>query len=118
MVGGVSGGISRAVDSLLEMQVDVVQIVGLSIGGIIGWKAALHGLQNERLICISATRLRYEIERPETDILLLFGENDKYSPPSTWANGLDIQPQIIPGKGHEIYHDAALIKQIVCTKED
>lgn len=76
----INGGIDKGVNSLLDKKLTSDLIIGCSIGGLIAWKAMLQGLKAEKLIAISATRLRYEINKPEGDLTLYYGEEDPYKP--------------------------------------
>lgn len=102
----VNGAIEKAVNRLIEMFQDTISVLGFSIGGTIAWKANLKGLKVNQLICVSATRLRNETEKPDAHIDLYFGENDKDQPNSTWFKTLNIKPHTIENQGHEIYKDA------------
>jgi len=54
----VNGGIEIAVNKLLELEKKECNILAFSIGGTIGWKAALSGLKIKNLYAVSSTRLR------------------------------------------------------------
>ncbi|MEL6944601.1 MAG: alpha/beta hydrolase, partial [Bacteroidota bacterium] len=68
-----------------------VSILAFSIGGTIAWKAALKGLKIKSLWAFSATRLRYEVERPNIPIQLFFGQKDEYRPSSNWFDRREIE---------------------------
>ena len=101
----VNGAIEKAVDKLIEMFQDNINVLGFSIGGTIAWKANLKGLKVDRLICVSATRLRNETEKPLSKIDLYYGKDDNYQPDSTWFKTLSIKAHIIENQGHEIYKE-------------
>lgn len=105
-------GIETAVKELLRLEQDPLNILGYSIGGTIAWKAGLKGLQIIHLYAISATRLRFEIEKPDCKIVLLFGEHDTYSPHLDWALNLDLTLKIIKDGEHKTYMDPKTIKKV------
>lgn len=111
----VEGGIDRAVDVLLKKEIAPLQILAFSVGGTIAWKANLKGLPVQKLYAISATRLRYETKRPNSNICLYFGAEDLYRPDQTWLENMNLTYQIITQKGHSIYKEPAIAKMI-CTK--
>ena len=80
-----SFGIEKAVATLLNKEKEPFHLIAFSIGGTIAWKAALLGLPLISLHAISATRLRYEVTIPTIDIVLYFGEEDKYKPTKDWC---------------------------------
>lgn len=96
-------GIDKAVENLIKLEKEPLLIIGFSIGGTIAWKAALNGLKVEYLILLSATRIRYETEKPNTKISLIYGENDLYQPDNLWFDKMKITPKIIKNEGHEFY---------------
>ncbi len=108
----VNGGIDRAVEKLLQLEHLEVSCVGFSVGGLIAWKAALQGLNIKQLISISATRLRYETQKPSTDIQLFFGDQDPYRPTQEWLEAMDVNYQLLAG-GHEIYKESGFIKDFI-----
>lgn len=108
-------GISQAVDKLKTLETGKVDILAFSIGGTIAWKAALGGLDVKRLFIVSATRLRYETEKPNCTIHLFYGEKDPYNPPNSWFKKNGLKPEIILEGGHEIYKNEAVIN-ILCER--
>lgn len=109
----VSGSIDIAVDKLLEKEKNEVNVLAFSIGGTIAWKAILKGLKVNNLFVVSATRLRYEIEKPNCKIYLFYGENDIYKPKLTWFEHLGILVKEIKNKGHEVYKEATFSNMLV-----
>jgi len=99
----INGGIDAAVNKLLVLENEKIDILAFSIGGTIAWKAALKGLVVGNLITLSATRLRYEIEKPICDLQLIYGENDIFKPNENWFKNMNISPVIIPNKTHDFY---------------
>lgn len=108
----VRGGIERAVDALCTREQGAVSILAFSIGGTIAWKAGLRSLQVKNLYAVSATRLRYETQKPLVNIKLYFGEHDLYQPSGTWFEKMNIDHQIFENQGHQVYSKGHYIKQI------
>lgn len=96
-------GIEKAIQNLLKLEKKEVTILAFSIGGTIAWKAALNGLKVQKLIALSATRLRYETEKPNCDIDLYYGENDRFQPKKDWFNMMNIEPIFLENKEHDFY---------------
>ena len=109
----VSGGVDKAVSKLVEKEKDQVNILAFSIGGTIAWKAILKGLKVNNLFAVSATRLRYETEKPNCNIHLFYGEEDVFKPNEKWFQQLDIVKKEIKNKGHEMYKEKAFSNTIV-----
>ena len=88
-------------------------IIGFSIGGTIGWKHALHH-SIEKLICVSATRLRFESKRPPCPISVCYGENDINQPNPRWYDLFDpaLSKLVIEGD-HSIYKNDEMVEKIV-----
>ena len=112
----ITSGIDLAVKNLLKTFQEEVDILAFSIGGTIGWKAALAGLKVRHLYTISATRLRYETQKPSSKISLVYGGLDAYRPDENWFENMGISEYIIFEKeGHELYHKNKRIEQICKT---
>ena len=108
----IDNGINIAVENLLEYESQSINILAFSIGGTIAWKAALKGLKIENLFAISATRLRYETEKPTGKIELFFGENDGFLPDAEWFEKLNIKKYIVPNHKHEMYRKKEIAQEI------
>ena len=76
----VSGGVAKTVAKLLEKEKNAVNILAFSIAGTIACKAILKGLKVNNWFAVSATRLRYETEKPNCNIHLFYGEEDAFKP--------------------------------------
>lgn len=98
-----NGGIEKAVENLLKIEKEETVILGFSIGGVIGWKAALKGLQVSHLIAVSSTRLRFETEVPNCKIKLYFGDKDLNAPNLNWFVDLKIPNQFFESESHQLY---------------
>jgi hypothetical protein len=98
------GGIDAAVEKLIERYPTGLKFgLGLSIGGVILWKAALRGLSVDNMVCFSSTRLRFETNAPSGNTHLFFGEKDDYRPETKWFKDLGLSMNLIPNTGHEFY---------------
>lgn len=108
-----NGGINIAVKNLLKNYQQELDILAFSIGGTIAWKANLLGLKVQNFYGVSATRLRYEKEKPNSQITLFYGGLDAYRPTKKWFDDLAITDyHIFEEKGHDIYQKSNIIQQI------
>ena len=105
-------GIERAVESILASEKQEVDVLAFSMGAVIAWKAALKGLKIQNLFAVSATRLRYETEKPDCRIELFYGENDEYKPSTNWFLQMELESQLFAGEGHELYRKKKFAKMI------
>jgi pimeloyl-ACP methyl ester carboxylesterase len=96
-------GIDIAVDKLGVLESNLTTILAFSIGGTIAWKAILKGLKVERLIAVSATRLRYETQVPACEMKLYFGEEDDFKPNLDWFEQMNLDYNCIKKGKHECY---------------
>lgn len=109
----VNGGLDTATAHLASKVTEPCHILAFSAGGTIAWKAALQGMPMKSLTAISATRLRFETEKPKCkDVQLIYGENDTYKPNAQWAKEIGMELQIIENFGHELYSDEKFIGDI------
>lgn len=113
------GGLTKAVFQLLRSEKkysdDSVSVLGFSIGGTIAWQAALQGLNTTELWLVSATRLRYEMQKPNGTLNLFYGADDVYKPQEVWFKKLDLAPPVLFNKnGHEFYRNT-LHAQLICS---
>lgn len=104
-------GIENAVNTLLANNLESKIFIGCSVGGVIAWRAALRGLNVDKLITISSTRLRYETHKPDCEVINYFGQSDVYRPKADWLTTTGrVTSNLIAG-GHEIYKNRnSLIK--------
>ena len=108
----VNNGIEIAMERLLELEKETIDVLAFSIGGTIAWKAQLKGLKINNFYAISSTRLRYETSKPNCHTRFFFGEKDEYLPSSDWFNNIGIEPYIFTGKGHKLYSKIDCINEI------
>lgn len=108
----VDRGIDEAISNLLKKETEPIRVLTFSIGGTIAWKAGLMGLKISQFTAISATRLRYENEKPNCSIQLIFGELDQYKPNKEWFSNLGINENNIPNKKHNLYMEETFAKNL------
>ena len=107
-----SFGIDKAVHNLFKKEIEAVYILGISIGGVIGWKAIQKGLNAKYIYGISATRLRYETESIPCPCKLLYGALDEYKPDNQWFNGKNIPFEILPSYSHDLYDNPLIAEKV------
>ena len=108
----VNDGIATAVQRLLELEDEAVEVLAFSIGGVIAWKAQRLGLKITTLHAISSTRLRYETQQPNCKFYLYFGENDDYKPSANWYSKMKLEPKLLKNKAHNFYIEIECIDEI------
>lgn len=108
----INHGINTAVEKLIALEPNEIDILAFSIGGTIAWKAALRGLKINKMFVISATRLRNELSKPVCEINLVYGENDSFKPNIEWFEKMNLGYNIIKGFGHEVYSDSKYIASL------
>ena len=106
-------GIQNAVNKLLETEKQPKIYIGCSVGGVILWRAGLRGLPIEKLVTISATRLRKEREKPFCPVRMYFGETDKYKPDEKWFKQIGIYSKYVIKGNHDIYREKTSILKIL-----
>lgn len=108
----VDGGIDTAVKNLLLKEKTPAHYLAFSMGGNIAYKAALKGLPVKSLTAISSTRIRFENQKPNTDLNLIFGERDEFRPDEDWMNAVGADINVIPNFGHHLYSDEKIISDV------
>lgn len=111
----IEGGLTKAVQALLELERESITVLGFSIGGTIAWQACHSGLRVQGLFAVSSTRLRLETKKPATHIELFYGEKDTHSPSSQWFGEMGLRENIFDQEGHEFYKRKE-IAGIVCHR--
>lgn len=111
----VEGGIEKAIENLIALEKEEVNILAFSIGGTIAWKSTLRGLESASLTLVSSTRLRKETEKPNCKLNMYFGEKDKFKPNDEWFSKLNIEGTIFNNEGHEIYKEKSFAETICNT---
>jgi len=107
-----SFGIDKAVQNLLEKETESIYILGMSIGGVMGWKAILKGLKAKYFVGISATRLRYETESILCPCKLIYGEIDNYKPDYQWFEDMNLPYEILTNYAHDLYENPIIVKKV------
>jgi len=64
------------------------------------------------MYAISATRLRYELNKPTSDINLIYGEEDLFKPSIEWFEEMNLSYRIIEGVGDEVYSNKCYLGDI------
>ena len=105
-------GIDTAVAHLLKKENKPSHYLAFSTGGTIAWKAALKGLPTKSLTAISPTRIRYEHEKPNVPMTLVYGENDAFQPDADWFKKMELSAEIVPNFGHNLYSDEKIISKV------
>ncbi|MFS4466994.1 hypothetical protein [Maribacter sp. 2210JD10-5] len=106
------GGIETAVAHLLKKEQQPSYYLAFSTGGTIVWEAAQKGLPVKSLYCVSATRIRLKKSKPCLPFTLLYGENDAFKPSESWAESMDVEPELIANFGHTLYTDEKVIQKV------
>lgn len=107
-----NGGIERAVANLLKKETEPAHYLAFSTGGTIAYKAGIQGLPMKSLTAISATRIRFEEQRPCTELNLIYGECDAFKPSLEWAQQVGVDLNIVPNFGHDMYSDEKIISEV------
>lgn len=108
----INGGIDTAVAHLLKKETEPCHVLAFSTGGTIAWKAGLGGLPIKSLTAVSPTRIRFENQKPDCDIKLIYGECDEFKPGQLWAKQVDVDLNVAPNFGHELYSDEKIIAEV------
>jgi hypothetical protein len=87
--------------------------LGLSVGGVILWRASQKGLSIGNLLCFSSARLRFEKHVPNCiSTNLYFGETDTYRPGAKWFQDLGLPLNLVPGAGHDTLEKQRIINSL------
>ncbi|GEM_PF-538074 len=114
----IDNGFDKAVSKLIELETGIIYVLAFSIGGTIAWKSMLLGLKVNKMIAISSTRLRFENEKPLSNIKLYFGENDLYKPSIDWFERLNVDFEFVKKSEHEVYKEMILFDRNVDIIKD
>lgn len=109
----VQEGIDLAVQQLTNLLKTPTAILAFSIGGTIAWKAGLQGAPITKLYAASATRLRYETQKPHFPIQLAYGALDPYRPKQEWLATMGLKAKHFAASKHDFYAYNASISNIV-----
>ena len=105
-------GIEKAIENLLKLETDEINVLAFSVGGTIAWKAALKGFKIASLYAVSSTRLRYETTVPNCESMLFFGDGDSNKPNTDWFAKTKLPFEIIKNKNHDLYSDGDFIRKL------
>lgn len=108
----VNGGIETAAQKLVYLEKGKIDVMAFSIGGTIAWSAALKGLDIGNMLAISSTRLRYETEVPNCEIMLYFGEKDNNNPNEAWLKKNETICEVVNGKRHDMYYESNFARKV------
>ena len=108
----VKGGIDLAVSFLRNKEKEPSHYLAFSTGGTIAWRANLEGLPMKSLYTVSATRIRFEHEKPKVPMTLLYGTLDTKRPSKEWEKKLGLHTEIMQNYGHRLYADERIIKKV------
>lgn len=108
----IKSGIEKATKRLLELEIEKINILAFSIGGVIAWKSGLNGLKIDNFYAVSSTRLRKETKKPNGNLKVYFGSEDNYRPKAEWFNELNISNRIIQKQHHEMYKQDQIADEI------
>lgn len=109
----ITNGIQKAVKNLIHIETQPAIFIGFSMGGTIAWKVALQTKIVEKLIAVSATRLRFEKQQPTCHKYLIYGDKDPFQPSKSWFDNLHLEPKIIQNADHQLYHISANVPIIL-----
>nr|WP_298101087.1 alpha/beta hydrolase [uncultured Shinella sp.] len=106
-------GMSRAVQTLCEIDGGGYIGIGFSAGGTALWRAVKAGLKLQALICVSSTRLRLETFPLNIPTMALWGDLDPYRPTEAWNDAVPGCWKIYAGKQHDFYRGDILAPRSV-----
>jgi dienelactone hydrolase len=109
-----NGGWDRAAARLAGEWPRVSVAAGYSAGGTLLWQAVRAGMKADALICVSSTRLRFEVpEAIRVPTLVLTGERDPCAPSLKWASRSSVRHISMEGCEHDFYRNPARIQVII-----
>lgn len=114
----VNGGIDRAVSALCELELEPIDVLAFSVGGVIAWKYGIASNAVRSLTCVSSTRLRKETKKPQGRIDLFFGADDTYRPSREWCEHMGLDYTIVSDRGHLVYRDAQFAQSLCQRLKD
>jgi len=97
------GGIEKVVKRMQDELNTPVTIFAVSMGGTIAWKYGQKTGLLKHLIAVSATRLRYETNKPNGKIELYYGAKDQYLPSKDWFQSMKILQNFVGHANHQLY---------------
>lgn len=106
------GGMNTAMAQLLLKEREESHYLTFCAGGTVAWNAALCGLPMKSLTAISPVDLHLLQEKPDCKINLLYGEYQEYIPTPEWLSEMDVNLEIMPRFGRELYSDDYIIQKV------
>lgn len=108
----INGGMNTALAQLLAKEREESHYLTFCAGGTIAWNAALHALPIKSLTAVSPLNLHLQTEKPDCKINLLYGEYQEDKPTTKWASEMDVNMEIVPKFGRELYSDDKIIQKV------
>ncbi len=105
------GGLNTAVVQLLNKEKEACHYLTFGAGGTIAWKAGLSGLPIKSLTALSPLDLHLCDEKPDSKIKLVYGEKHVNIPSYRWATHLDVDMEVVPKFGRDLYSDEIIIQR-------
>lgn len=105
-------GIDQCLEHLAPQLIPGLSVIGLSIGGYIAWRLSTLQQSRLRVVCISTTRLRYELPKDIQLHFLVFGVNDPFRPDDQWMTQYPYNYQLWNQGGHDIYKERGVIRAV------
>ncbi|WP_297695677.1 hypothetical protein [uncultured Eudoraea sp.] len=106
------GGMNTALAQLLTKEREESHYLTFCAGGTIAWNAALSGLPIKSITAVSPLNLHLQTEKPDCKINLLYGEYQDDKPTAKWASEMDVNMEIVPKFGRELYSDDKIIQKV------
>jgi hypothetical protein len=79
--------------------------IGFSAGGTALWQAVSQGLELQKLVCVSSTRLRFERVSLHIPTHTFWGELDENRPDEEWCHTIPASSHVYDGLAHGFYQD-------------
>ncbi|WP_288426860.1 alpha/beta hydrolase [uncultured Agrobacterium sp.] len=98
-------GLQHVVSRLKDFAADKTHGIGFSAGGTALWLAAKDGLEIEKLVCVSSTRLRYETDNLDIPTFTFWGELDPNRPSDEWCQSTPGYSRVYAGQSHNFYDE-------------
>lgn len=107
-----NGGMNTALAQLLRKESEESHYLTFCAGGTIAWNAGLSGLPIKSLTAISPMNIHLLKEQPDCKINLLYGEYHEDKPTPEWLSVMDVNMEIMPKFGRELYSDDKVIQKV------
>jgi len=107
-----NGGMNTALAQLLIKETEESHYLTFCAGGTIAWNAGLCGLPIKSLTAISPLNIHLLKDKPDCKINLLYGEYQEGKPDSEWLSEMDVNMEIMPKFGRNLYSDDKVIQKV------